>query len=130
MCNRVVQKGRGEVKPQGHLTVLIRGPNGLFELPFEAVFGGPARSEKRRYWMQVERAQEVIVPDVERYGEKNKETGAQGYEDVPPGTALEGLLLPTPPGKDYRLLKVLTQPATPEQFARLGNDRAPVLYQT
>jgi len=31
------------------------------------------------------------------------------------------------PGKDYRLLKIVTQPATPDQFARLGNDRAPVV---
>jgi len=46
---------------------------------------------------------------------------------VPTGSALEGLLLPQPPGKDYRLLKIVTQPATPEQVARLGNDRAPVL---
>jgi hypothetical protein len=68
-------------------------------------------------------------------------TGVQNHEDTPPGTALEGLLLPQPPGKDYRLLKVLTQPAEqaegtsggrsmgeppPEQFARWGNGRAPV----
>jgi len=33
----------------------------------------------------------------------------------------------TPPGKAYRLLKVVTQPATPEQATRLGNDRAPVV---
>jgi hypothetical protein len=39
---------------------------------------------------------------------------------------MEGLLLPQPPGKDYRLLKVVTQPATPEQVQRLGNDRVPV----
>jgi hypothetical protein len=48
----------------------------------------------------------------------------QGWQDVPPGSALDGLLLRQPPGKDYRLLKMVTQPATPEQFACLGN-RAP-----
>jgi hypothetical protein len=31
------------------------------------------------------------------------------------------------PEKNYRLLKIVTQPATPEQAARLGNDRAPVI---
>jgi hypothetical protein len=126
MCNRVVQKGRGIVKPQGKLTILLKGPGGYFELPFEGTFAGAAKKEKRQYWLNVERAEEVIIPDVEGFGEKNKETGAQNHEDTPPGTALEGLLLPQPPGKDYRLLKVLTQPATPEQFARWGNDRAPV----
>jgi hypothetical protein len=64
---------------------------------------------------------------VSRFGEKNKTTGIQGYEDVTPGSSLEGLLLPTPPGKAYRLLKIVTQPATPNQLARLGNDRAPVV---
>ena len=44
--------------------------------------------------------------------------------------ALEGLLLPQPPGKHYRLLKIVTRPATASQFARLGNDRAPVVRST
>jgi len=35
-------------------------------------------------------------------------------------------LQPQPPGKNYRLLKVVTQQATPEQIARLGNDRVPI----
>jgi hypothetical protein len=33
-------------------------------------------------------------------------------------------------GKDYRLLKIVTPPATPEQIARLGNDRAPIVHPT
>ena len=45
MCNRVVQNGV-EIKPGGKATVLMRGPQGEFELPFtEAVFGGPAKTE-------------------------------------------------------------------------------------
>lgn len=126
MCNRFVQKGR-EVRPQQNATVLMKGPGGFFELPFEAVFGGPARNESRNYWIKREGAEPVIVPDIERFGEKDKTTGIQNWEDVPAGSALEGLLLPMPPGKDYRLLKVVTQQATPDQFARLGNDRAPIL---
>lgn len=126
MCNRFVQNGR-EVRPQQNAIVLMKGPGGFFELPFEAVFGGPARNESRIYWIQREGAEPVIVPDIERFGEKDKTTGQQNWENVPAGTALQGLLLPTPPGKDYRLLKVVTQPATPEQFARLGNDRVPVM---
>jgi hypothetical protein len=47
---------------------------------------------------------------------------------VPAGSSMEGLLLPRPPGKDYRLLKVVTQAATPKQIARLGNDRVPILH--
>ncbi len=127
MCNRVVQKNK-IVKPGERLTVLLRGPGGEFELPFEeAIFGGPARSESRNYWIKREGAEPVLVPDVNRFGEKSKATGEQGWEDVLPGLALEGLLLPQPPGKAYRLLKVVTQPATADQLARLGNDRTPVM---
>ena len=108
--------------------VLMRGPQGEFELPFtEAVFGGPAKKESRNYWLHREGAEEVVVPNVSKFGEKNKATGEQGWEDVTPGSSLEGLLLPQPPGKSYRLLKIVTQPATPEQIARLGNDRTPIV---
>ena len=127
MCNRVVQNSV-EIKPGGRATVLMRGPGGDFELPFtEAIFGGPAKRESRGWWRSKERAEDVLVPNVSRFGEKNKTTGEQGYEDLPQGSALEGLLLPQPPGKQYRLLKIVTQPATPEQAARLGNDRTPVV---
>ena len=44
--------------------VLMRGPGGEFEIPFEeAVFGGPARNESRNYWIRREGAEPVIVPD-------------------------------------------------------------------
>src|SRR4029077_12989277 len=106
MCNRVVQDGT-EIKPGQPLKVLMRGPGGEYELPFEeAIFGGPARKESRNYWIKREGAEPVIVPDVNRFGEKDKTAGQQDWEDVPSGTALEGLLLPTPPGKAYWLLKV------------------------
>ena len=118
MCNRVVQKGR-IVKPGEKMAVLMKGPGAYFELPFDAaVFAGPAKSESRNYWLQRERAEPVIVPDVSRFGEKNKTTDEQGWEDVPPGSSLEGLLLPDTVGKNgahYRLLKIVTQPATPDQ---------------
>jgi hypothetical protein len=127
MCNRFVQNGR-EVRPGQKTTVLMKGPGGFFEMPFdEAVFGGPARSESRKYWIRREGAEEVIVPGIERFGERDKRTGRQNWASVPPESALEGLLLPSPPGKDYRLLKIVTQPATSEQSERLGNDRVPVL---
>jgi hypothetical protein len=127
MCNRVVQKGI-IIKPGERIMVRLKGPGAEFDLPFgDAVFGGPAKRESRAYWKGVERAVEVVIPDVSRFGEKNKVTGEQGWEDLPAGSSLEGLLLPQPPGKDYRLLKVVTQPATPEQLAKLGNDRAPVV---
>jgi hypothetical protein len=127
MCNRFVQRGK-MIKPGERATILLKGPGAEFEMPFDdAVFGGPAKSESRSYWIRREGAEVVIVPDVECFGEKDKATGEQGWEDLPSGKALEGLLLPQPPGKQYRLLKIVTQPATADQIARLGNDRAPVI---
>lgn len=128
MCNRFVQKGK-VVKPGERARVLMKGPGAVFEMPFDdAIFGGSARSESRNYWIRREGAEPVIVPEIERFGEKDKATGQQNWEDIPAGSALEGLLLPRPPGKDYRLLKIVTQAATEEQIARLGNDRVPVLH--
>jgi len=127
MCNRVVQNDL-IVKPGGRVTVLLRGPGGEFELPFEeAIFGGPAKLESRNFWVKREGAEDVAVPNVSRFGEKNKTNGEQGWEDVPSGSALQGLLLPQPPGKAYRLLKIVTHPASPEQISKLGNDRAPIV---
>jgi hypothetical protein len=126
MCNRFVQHGK-EVRPGQPATVLLRGPGGEFELPYaEAVFGGPARTESRQYWIRREGAQDVLIPGIERFGEKDKRSGQQNWAEVPEDSAMEGLLLPPPPGKEYRLLKVVTQPATPGQLASLGNDRVPV----
>jgi hypothetical protein len=52
MCNRVVQNDV-VIKPGGRATVLMRGPQGEFELPFtEAIFGGPAKRESRNYWIK------------------------------------------------------------------------------
>ena len=97
MCNRFVQLNR-EVRPGQKATVLMRGPGGEFEVPYEeAVFGGPARTESRNYWIKREGAEPVLVPGIGRFGEKDNATGEQHWEDVPAGSALEGLLLPTPP---------------------------------
>jgi hypothetical protein len=126
MCNRFVQQGR-EIRPGQRAVVLMRGPGGEFEIPFaEAVFGGPARSERRDYWIKRQGAEPVLVPEITRFGEKDQATGAQNWEDVAEHSAMEGLLLPCPAGKDYRLLKVVTQAATADQIARLGNDRVPL----
>lgn len=129
MCNRFLQGGV-EVRPGERAIVLLRGPGGVFEIEIDdAIFGGPARNESRNYWLRQEGAEPVLVPRIEKFGEKNKVTGEQAWEETPPGSALEGLLLPRPPGKDYRLLKVVTQPASPDQMLRLGSDRVPILRQ-
>jgi len=99
MCNRFVQKGC-VIKPGERARVFLKRPGAIFELPLDdAVFGSLAKSESQTYWIRREGVEPVIIPDVERFGDKNKTTGEQGWEDVPPETALEGLLLPRPPGR-------------------------------
>ena len=126
MCNRFVQFGK-VIKPGEPAMVLMNGPGGDYEAPVESIFGGPARKESRIYWLNSLRASEVVIPGVSRFGEQHEITHQQTWEELPPGSALRGFLLPAPPGKSYRLLKVITQPATPDQIDRLGNDRAPVV---
>ena len=70
MCNRVVQKDK-VIKPGERISVLMRGPQGEFELSFdEAIFGGPAKVESRNYWIRREGAEDVRVPDVTRFGDE------------------------------------------------------------
>ena len=77
MCNRVVQNDL-ILKPGGKITVLMKGPGGEFELPFnEAIFGGPAKKESRNYWLQREGAVDVIVPNVTRFGEEQNDGGTR-----------------------------------------------------
>ena len=94
MCNRVVQDGR-VIKPGEKARVLMKGPGAVFELPFnDAVFGGPAKSESRSYWIRREGAEPVIVPDIP-FGEKNKTTGEQGMEVCPRDRAGRAIAPPT-----------------------------------
>src|SRR5688572_22956425 len=68
MCNRVVQNDL-IIKPGGKMTVLMKGPGGEFELPFnEAIFGGPAKKESRNYWIQREGAEMSSCGKMRLYG--------------------------------------------------------------
>lgn len=74
MCDRFIEKCR-EVRPGQRALALMRGPGGEFEKPFdEAIFGGRIRNESRNYWIQRGRTEPVVVPDISRFGEKDKAT--------------------------------------------------------
>jgi hypothetical protein len=92
------------VKPGQRLMVLLKGrARSLRCLHTATVRGGLRQSEQGAraadYWIKREGAEEVLVPEVTRFGEKNKATEEQGWEDVAPGSALEGLLLPNRRGR-------------------------------
>jgi hypothetical protein len=65
----------------------MRGPGGEFELPFdEAVFGGPARNERRHYWIKREGEEPVLVSHISKFAGKDRATQEQHWEDVPAGS--------------------------------------------
>ena len=78
--------------------ILMRGPVGEFEVPFDEAIFGPARNESR-YWIKRERAEPVLVPDISRFGEKDKAKKVQNWEDVPAGSSMEGSAASAPAGK-------------------------------
>ncbi|MFZ4681703.1 MAG: hypothetical protein ACOYMS_04305 [Terrimicrobiaceae bacterium] len=121
MCNAFSQNGR-DVRPGQRATVRVKATGEVFD---QAVFAGCARHESRGWWKR-QGASEAIL-DATRFAEKNKSTGVFTWDDIPAGQAIEALLEPQPDGKDYRLLKVVTREATPEELARFGNNRVPVL---
>jgi hypothetical protein len=141
MCNRFVQKGR-MVKPGGKAIIFLRGPGGLMPveldrkghplLAMEGVYSGAAQSETvERKWIRAQHAVEVLIPHVTSFGDWHVALDKQLDHDLPAGSALAGVLLPEVERKDgtgpYRLLKVQTRAATPEEEERIGNDRMAVV---
>lgn len=125
MCNRIIQK-TVVISPGGRMTVtvLIEGPGGLREESWtEMVFTGCATEEKLRWWKR--QGDEVVIP-AEKYGEKNKRTGEQGYGIVLEGMGIKAIVLRKEEGKDYRQWKVVTCDGGEEAERIFGNDRVPV----
>ena len=117
MCSRLEQNGNTSGKG---LKARFRDGQ-LFE---NAAFAGCARKESLGWWKR-QGAEEVMV-EAQKYAERNKVTKELTWFDVPAGEVVAGVLEQAPPGKDYRLLKVATRPATPEEFSVAGNDRFPL----
>ena len=56
------------IKPGEKITVHLKGPGAEFDLEFDnAIFGEPAKRESKGYWKSKECAEEVIIPDVDRF---------------------------------------------------------------
>ena len=141
MCNRFVQKGR-MVKPPGKAIVFLRGPGGVMPvnldrkghplLPIEGLYTGAAQSESvKQKWIRAQHAVEVLIPHVTSFGDWHVGRDVQLDHDLSAGSALAGVLLPEVARKDgtgtYRLLKVQTRAATPDEEERIGNDRMAVV---
>lgn len=91
----------------------------------KGVWAGSAQKEKLRYWTKTMSGEVVTVPGVSRWGEIDGLR--EEWEDIPEGLTLAGILLPPQMGlngQTYRLLKIMTAPATGKQLGRFEKDRA------
>jgi len=124
MCNAIVQDNV-TIKPGQKARVLLKGPAGYFEIEYTgAVLAGCATEEKLRWWKT--QGEEVMIP-AEGFGEKNKIKGGQGFGSLPAGSYIKGILMRQEPGKDYRILKIVTRDGGGDALERWGNDRVPVV---
>jgi hypothetical protein len=124
MCNAIVQDNV-TIKPGQKAKVLMKGPGGYFEIEYTgAVLAGCATEEKLPWWKT--QGEEVLIP-AEGFGEKNKIRGGQGFGSLPKGSFLKGILMRQEPGKDYRVLKIVTMNGGGDATEKWGNDRIPVV---
>jgi|GEM_PF-2389516 hypothetical protein len=124
MCNAIIQESV-TIKPGQKAKVLLKGPGGYFEIEYTgAVLAGCATEEKLNWWKT--KGEEVLIPAM-GYGEKNKFNGNQAFGHLPEGSMIRGILLPPEPGRDYRILKIVTRNGGEDALERWGNDRVPVV---
>lgn len=114
------------MKPGEPVVYVLRGPGGDFEIE-QGIFSGSARDDNPRAWKH---GQKVLVPHVSSFGNRDDDTGAEDWEPLPNGSALEAYALPPQERKDgsgsfYRLLKLITSQGSAEQAKRFERGRIP-----
>jgi hypothetical protein len=83
------------------------------------VWAGFATKERLPWWKR--QGQLVDLP-ASHFAERNDVTRELIWDEVPPGLVIRGLVTTEKP-----VLKVVTRASTPEEFARYGHHRMPVL---
>lgn len=91
-------------------------------------WAGSATREKLKWWASHPGAQLVQTPKpITEVSETAKDDGELQWCDAPDGARLFFVLEASPPGKDYRLAKLITTKATESQEAYFRRDRFPLL---
>ena len=88
----------------------------------QLVWAGFAREESLPWWRK--KGGELVDIPADRFAERNDATGRLGWDDVPPGKVVRGLV---DPNGEAPLLKVVTRASTVEEAGKFGHDRMPVI---
>ena len=91
--------------------------------PTEGVWAGSATDERLGWWLRQTGNQITQSELVAAVASKADDDGEVIWGDAPDGTRLIFVLIAPPPGKNYRLAKLVTVAATPAQVAYFRHDR-------
>jgi hypothetical protein len=91
----------------------------------EGTWAGSATAEKLDWWLRPAAGSRLAQSEeVTAIAAKADDNGEIVWGDAPPGARLLFVLEPAPPGKDYRLAKLVTTASTPAQLAWFRHERA------
>jgi len=88
----------------------------------QLVWAGFAREETLPWWMQ--KGGELVDVPAQRFAERSDSTGQFGWDGVPAGKVIRGLIDPND-GKP--LLKIVTRASTQEETLKFEHPRMPLL---
>jgi hypothetical protein len=104
------------------------GPVIPFELTdgstVEAIWAGSATEEKLDWWLRKPGSQLAQTEPVAAVASKADDDGELIWGDAPHGARLLFVIEAAPPGKSYRLAKMVTTAATAAQHAYFRHDRS------
>ena len=90
----------------------------------EGIWAGSATEEKLDRWLRKAGNQLAQSEPVAAVASKADDNGELIWGDAPEGARLFFVLEAAPPGKNYRLAKMVTTAATPAQAAYFRHDRS------
>jgi hypothetical protein len=95
--------------------------------PTEGVWAGSATEEKLGWWLAKPGNQIAQSEPVSAVASKADDNGEMIWGDAPNDARLIFVLEASPPGKNYRLAKLVTMKATPSQMVHFRHKRSALI---
>ena len=111
--------GGVERKPSTPIPLLLADSSSV-----EGIWAGSATDEKLGWWLAKPGNQIAQSELVSAIAAKADDNGEIIWGDAPNGARLIFVLEASPPGKNYRLAKMVTVAATPPQIAHFRHERS------
>jgi hypothetical protein len=89
----------------------------------KGIWGGSAREERLSWWLKKPGSDLVQTEEVSEIAIRDEDTGEIRWGAAPAGGRLLFVLEAPPPGKDYRIAKMVTTAATEAQAAYFNEER-------